>query len=235
MSTMMVIPFLLLIVVVALGWPLPLAMGIRRIRRGKGGVALTVVGGVWGAIGLGLIGTVAYAVLIFSRVSREQPKIETFDASRHGGDTGVIQVPYLGCSGLVLSRTGQSGSVIRCETTNGVIVVPAGTLKARSYDLTAQNGTNGEWSAYASYDSGTGSEIVVAAGQTIDLAEGPPFDAVIKVEQQTEGRVSLDLSITGCGGRRFSMYNRRGRDAAPRFEVLNSSGERVWEGKFTYG
>jgi hypothetical protein len=218
--------------VVGLGWVIPLVAGIVRLKRGTGGVALTVVGGIWCLFAVS-IGLFAYVV---SRQVSTARNVEAFNPAAYQGPTGKIVVPHQGdCSLEVYATDGASARKrLQLSGKDGVLVAPVGTYVLGSCDLTARDAANREWSA-SCYPGSSSGRISVTANAPVNLDVGPPFTASVKVHSQGKSQVGMDYQLTGRGGHSYTIEKNSGADDPPGFQVLDSSGKEVWHGTFAYG
>ena len=214
----------------AIGWVVPLVVGIIWLRRkAGGGVAMTVIGGVWGVLALSGIGI---GVSAYRQVG-QYTKVEDFDPLQYQGPKGNIVVPHKGESSLEV--TGDGGKRMRLPTKDGVFVVPAGTYSPTSYKAVDKDSSGQEWEASSYLSLPKPGKISVKDGSRQDLDVGPPFVASVSVSAKGQEQATLDLKLTGRDGNQYTI-SRKGRlREAPGFEVRDKSGEVVWQGKFAYG
>jgi hypothetical protein len=90
-----------------LGWLAPLVIGIRLSSRRRGGTALIVGGGVWGAASIGLFAMGAMFVVGFRTMSSSPSDPNVFEAADHGGPQGLIRTAGTGATSLTV--TDESG------------------------------------------------------------------------------------------------------------------------------
>ncbi len=233
MGTLLGIAFLVALALFLLGWLVPLVIGIRRSSRHRGGTALIIVGGVWGAAALGLIALGAVAAIGFSRVAqRAEPKV--FDAAAHAGAKGVIRTACTG--GTTLTVQDDAGSPpLRLESTNGVLASPAGTLRLQHFTTAATGADGAAWTVAGYNFSREIQTLTVLPNGTTDVALGPPYRAVVTPSKAGDGQQAFDLKITGADGSRVSLYVQAVRRKPLQFEVLDAAGRSVWTGNFEYG
>ena len=227
------VAMLVLVALFLLGWLVPLILGIVHSSRGRSGTALIIIGGVWGAGAIGLLAMGAVAIFGFrSAAKRSEPK--TFDAAAHAGAKGSIRTACTGATTLMVhDETG--GSMLKLESTNGILAAPAGTLRLQHFTTTATGADGATWTV-SGYDFKQGLQTVaVAGGGTADVALGPPYRAVVTPSKQNDGQQAFDLKITGSDGSRVSLHVQAGRRKPLQFEVLDAAGRSVWSGNFEYG
>lgn len=217
-----------------LGWLLPLVLGIVRIRRkGAGGVVLTVIGGVWGLVVLGVVGLAVYEVHEYSRVS-DSGKVVDFDPAQYQGQTGSIVLSHKGESTLEIGGR-DGGGRMRLSTSNGVLSAPVGTYNLFSYEAVGKDESGATWVASGSLSSRGREPISVKANSTQTLELGPPFKASVTVKSTGRGSATLDMSLKGCDGNQYTISKKGGRGEPPSFQVLSKTGEVLWQGRFEYG
>lgn len=215
-----------------LGWLAPLVIGIRLSSLRRGGTALIVVGGVWGAVAVSLLAMGAMLVFGFRGMS-SQSDPKAFDAAAHAGPKGLIRTAGTGATSLTVLD--ESGSALRLESTNGILAAPAGTLRLTQYAMTGSLPDGRGWTV-SRYGFSDGTErIAVPPGGTAEVALGPPYRAVVTTSKADDGRQTFDLQISSADGNRVSLRFHGARQASPQFEVLDAGGRSVWSGNFEYG
>lgn len=233
MSTLLGIALIGVLALFTIGWIVPLVLGIRRARGRRGGTALIIVGGIWGAGAIGLLAMVALAFVGFRTAqTRSQPK--TFDVSTHTGRQGVVRTAFTGPTTLTVFDESSDVS-LNLRSTNGVLAAPAGTLRLQGFSTSATGADGVTWTV-AGYRFGKDQQTVtVPAGGAADLALGPPYRAVVTTSKQSDGQQAFDLAFTGPNGNRVSVYVQAVSRKPLRFEVLDAAGGSVWSGNFEYG
>ena len=230
-STIAGVIFLVAAGVFVLGWLVPLIMGIVRLRRKSGGVVLTIVGGVWGVMALGMAGLSAYAYFgVYQKISPTRNAV-AFDAAKYNSPTGKIILPFKGKATLVVSTLDRKKK-LRLSGSNGELVAPVGFLKIESLKVTAKDSKNVQWTIDFPYWSGRQREVYVQAdGKTpLDLT----LTACISAEHAAPDVASFRLCALDCSGESYSIQAPR-HESAPGFEVLSRAGEVLWKGKFQAG
>ena len=232
MQTFIAVPALGLLVVVLLGWLLPLVVGIVRTVRGQRSTGLIVFGGAWGLFGAAGLGLLFVGALAF-RTANRPTRTEVFDPATYEGPTGTIVVPFT--ARTQLSVIGQQSAVRQQLTaTGGSLIAPAGSLTVRSVDLTAADDSGAQWSASCFFRRQQ--QLNLAEGETQELKIGPPFTAKVIAKKTSDDMCTFDLKVTGTGGNGFTIRQLgSAANKAPAFEVLNKDGEVVWQGDFKYG
>jgi len=217
--------------VVFLGWLVLLVIGIVRWRRrATAGIALTIIGAIWGfgAIAVGGLGALAYRQ--FSRAIR----VENFDPAGYKGEMGTIVLPYKGESSLVLmSQVGAKS--IRVRAKDGVAQAPAGKYYLSSYEAVAKDQQRARWTAscFPGRQAMGSRSLSLGAASPQQLDLGPPFTASVVVRNATGAKPILDLSITGRGGNSYTIF--RGDGRPPSFQVVSRDAQVLWQGRFEYG
>ncbi|MBI5687100.1 MAG: hypothetical protein HZC54_18675 [Verrucomicrobia bacterium] len=223
---------LLLLVPGLLGWIIPLAFGIGRIRKKTGGVVLTVVGGVWGLLALCFGGLVAWSITMGFRAMQ----VEDFDPAKFQGKTGKITLAHKAESELVLmSFGGMDTKRMRFKTLDGVFSVPEGKYFPFEFAAFARDPAGAKWKATCQLFGGAKDELSVSAESSQELAAGPPFTAKVKVSKQSGNEVAFDLKITGQGGHNYAFQRTDAADTPPGFEVVGPDGKVVLKDKFHFG
>ncbi len=217
--------------IIALGWIVLLVIGIIRIkRRRRAGVVLTVIGGIWGLLALSLLGFGTYTYQRAMRVSR----VEDFDPEQYEGEMGSIVLPYKGESSLEVQDK-ESQKRMGLSTTNGTVLAPAGAYDLYSYEVIDEDGNGAKWTASGSLSSVESREISIEAGSTQDLEIGPAFTAKVTVKKKGQDEAVLDFKLIGRGGGNYTITGMDKGRKAPGFQVVDKSGDILWQGKFEYG
>ncbi len=216
-----------------LGWLVPLGIGIRLSSHRRGGTALIVVGGVWGAVAVSLVAMGAMFALGFRTMSSSPSDLKVFDAAAHAGPQGLIRTAGTGATSLTVMD--ESGGTLRLESTNGILAAPAGTLHLTQYAMTGSLPGGSGWTVSRYGFSGGMERIAVPPGGTAEVALGPPYRAVVTVSKADDGRQTFDLQISSTDGNRVSLRFHGTRQTPLQFEVLDAGGRRVWNGNFEYG
>ena len=154
-----------------------------------------------------------------------------FNPRTYKGKMGSIALTYRGESSMVL-RSRQSGKTLAFYTKNGEFQAPTGSYDVRGYQAVARD-SEGKWTAYCLTVRRT-PPIVVAANSTRKVDFGPPFAASINVSRSGRDRVSLGFDLGGAGGHRYIVV-KGGSLEPPGFEMIDRSGQVVWEGNFKFG
>lgn len=214
----------------ALGWVVPLVVGIIRIRRGAVGTALTVIGAAWGILAIPVCGLAFYGY----RQVASYTEIEDFDHTQYRGETGTIVVPYKGKSSLVVADK-NSDKQIRFSTTDGTMIVPVGTYELFSYDVADEDENGIKWEASCYLFRLKSGKISVGPGSSQELDIGPPFTAKVTTKSKGRDEASFDMKLTGRDGCQYTISKSGGSRKAPVFHVLGESGNVLWQGSFKYG
>jgi hypothetical protein len=208
-----------------IGWVAPLVIGIIKLRRRSGGIALTIIGGIWavGALGLAALGVFAYRQ--FSAAMR----VEAFNPASYHGAMGTITLPYKGESSLVGIMQG-SPTRMRLVVREGVAQAPVGAYSALSYEAAARDANGRRWTARCDVGMTRESALIVGTAAPVELDVGPPFTAAVTVAERS-GKVDLGFNTSGRGGYSYTIMS----SEPPRFEVVDGSGKVLWQGRFEYG
>jgi len=202
---------------ITLGWIVPLVIGIIFIKRkSRAGVVLTVIGGVWGLVGLSVLGFGIYSSQRAMRVSR----VEDFDPEQYEGEMGSIVLPYKGESSLEVQNK-ESQKRMRFSTTNGMVLAPTGRYDLCSYEVIDEDENGAKWTASGSLYSLKSREISVEADSTQDLEIGPPFVAKVTVKKKGQDEAVLDFKLTGRGGGNYTITRMDKGRKAPGFQVVD--------------
>jgi hypothetical protein len=223
--------FLLGIVVIALvtalliGWLVPLIIGIVKLRRRTGGIALTIIGVIWalGASGFAVVGYRQFGAAL---------RVADFDPSTYHGQTGTVTLPYQGESSLIVTNN-DLRTRLRLHVRGGVAQAPVGRYQLQSYFMSMKDKAGATWTA--NHFSSASQALVVTAASPVHLNFGPPFTARVDVSEGPAERTMLQLGITGRGGESCIITSDKRPVAPPHFEILDHTGQVVWHGSFEYG
>jgi len=219
-----------------LGWIVPLVIGIVRLRRRSAsdtvGIVLTIVGSVWGVVGLmlGVCGGMFWLTLTSFN------QVEQFDPSQYDGPMGTIVVPYEG-DGLLQVTSMTEGKTLALSTGDGRFQAPVGeyTLWAFTAKKTGEDDSPW-WEATTLLVQDESPQVSVRADSETSLELGPPFTASIAVTDEAQDVVELQLEVIDSQSNQYTIGKIALEEAPPpRFEVRSSSGELVLKGQFEYG
>ena len=219
-----------------LGWIVPLVIGIVRLRRRStgdtAGMVLTIVGSVWGVVGLmlGVCGGMFWLTLTsFNQVKQ-------FDPSQYDGPMGTIVVPYEGEASLQVTSMTDDGTVMELSAGDGRFQAPVGEYCLWIFTAMKTDEDGSEWEATTFLGLDAPDQITVQADNETSLELGPPFTASIAVTAEVQNEAELELQFADNQGNQYSLSRLDWEEAAPpRFEVRSSSGELVLKGQFEYG
>lgn len=233
------------------GWVVPLAIGIVKLRRRSGGVALPTIGVVWalGAIGLAAVGYVGFTPFSaapergdssgrspvgYVGITRSGAALraEDFDPATFKGQTGTVTLPYQCESSLIVTDT-NTHKRLRLHVRDGVAQAPVGDYKVSSYDMSMKGKGGVTWTA--SHYASSPQALEISAASPAHLNLGPPFTAQVEVNESPGEGTMLQLSVTGRAGESYAIVSRQWRAKPPRFQVLDRLGQVVSQGQFEYG
>ena len=216
------IVFLLIAACFALGWIVPLVVGLIRIRRKQWGWILVVVGGLWGVL------AIASAVGIASLF---RGRIEEFDPAQYDGPMTTIMWPGE-LSGELTLIDPKSNKMVRTSATSGKAQMRTGNFSLLTYTMRTRDDDNVEWATTGSLGMAA---VSLEANSTRELTAGPPFTASVAVQKGAAGREVLSLNLKDSGGNQCSFTKSGHRPAPPRFEIRDEAGKVAFSGKFEYG
>lgn len=223
------------VLVIALGWIVPLVLSIIGHRRhwpsAKGWRICTVI---WGGVAVLMALGVSGLFFIGSRISRGytgESDAKLFNATAYGGKVATLRTAYMGEAEYVFRD--QAGKNFRCVTSNGSVVVPAGTLALHECKFTASDAKGQPWTA--SFRSWYQTNISVGADAVQDVEFGPPFLVAVNMNwSPVSSKISLDPACADRAGNIYTIKSDR-TEAVPSFQVLNAEQEVIWSGKFEFG
>lgn len=218
----------LVVLCFAIGWLIPLIVGIVKLRRGQRqiGIALTITGGIWGLAAVGLIALAAF----LGRGQMFDYQVKDFEPSKYEGLVGRIVVP---CDGEVeLFLSGDGDEQLRLKVGDQSAQAPAKRLRLESYTISATADDGSRWKLYSHF-YGREQSITVEPNADVKLKIGPPFRAKLDVDL-SNNRANIGLSVSDTAGGDCSLF-RMDSDAPVGFVALTRSGDKLWEGKLESG
>jgi len=219
----------------ALGWLVPLIIGIVRTAKGQRSSGLIVLGALWGSVGLFFGGIAIVGLLTFRRV-QEQTNVKPFDASLAGDQVATLTVPFGGKAVVqFVSKDGMKVQTYTSNAENGAVLVATGKITPISVTFTGTDTEGGIWNASSYFQGRRRKELMLAAGDTHELRVGPPFEARVLLNGESTGRQHLDFKLKGTGGNAFTIRKHGSANKPPSFEVVDEKGDVVWHGNFAYG
>lgn len=215
----------------AIGWIVPLAVGVARMRREQGGRGLAIAGGVWGAVAAALV-CVALVALLGVRGARRQQEATAFDPATHRGPAATISWQG-GFSGELTLSESKNRQRVRVGMADGKGVMRTGTFQPVQYVLKKQDEAGVAWEARAWITDV--STFTLAEGGTQELQLGPPYTGTVKVGKQPNGQPTFSLKLAGSAGETCNFFKAGKQVSAPGFEIIDEEGEKAFSGKFEYG
>ena len=173
----------------ALGWIVPLVVGLVRLARDTGGRGLIALGCVWGLLVFASAAVVAIASLAIpvgrrsSMVSARAAPVRPFDPERHDGEVGTILLGHEGEAQLVVvdRKTGRQWQLAAAD---GEAKAPVGRYQVRSYRLVTASSDRRKWHADTYFHGARHPPtLTVEADGPARLDLGPPFKAVVSVSR----------------------------------------------------
>jgi hypothetical protein len=189
------------------------------------GVALIIIGVLWGVLIVGGGGAAYYA---FERVSADSKPV-AFAPQTYHGQTGSLTVALTGPATL-RARGTKSRQPYVFTTTNGTFQVPADAYSVESWRMDQRDAAGKTWTMECSSPPKL-QHVQVAAGATTALGLGPPLTAKIEAKPPKKGAASFDLSVLDADSNKYSIRGPK----EPGFQALDETGKVVWSGKFAYG
>jgi hypothetical protein len=226
----------LAVLIIAAGWIVPLILSIIGHRRHwpstRGLRILTVIwGGTAVLLALGVSGLIFTASRMVRSYGGESGDAKLFKATAYGGKTAILRLAYTGEVECVIRD--QAGKTFRCATSNGSLVVPAGTLALRECKIMASDSKGRSWTASCRFGNETNISVGVDAVQNVEF--GPPFLVAVQVEYTpVSSKIRLEPA---CADRDGIIYTIKcdQKKTVPSFQVLNANQQVIWSGKFEAG
>ncbi|MDD5677444.1 MAG: hypothetical protein PHW60_05555 [Kiritimatiellae bacterium] len=223
----------LAVLIIASGWIVPLILSlIGRRRQWPSAKGLMIIAAVWGGTAILLALGAGGLFFTYSQMSRSyEDNAKLFKAADYGGKTAILRLAYTGAVECVIRD--QAGKTFRCVTSNGRLVVPAGTMALRECKLTASDSEGRSWTASCRFWNET--NISVGADAVQDVEFGSPFLVAVNMEwAPVSSKIRLDPA---CADRAGNIYMIAGPKNAtdPSFQVLDANQRALWSGKFEAG
>lgn len=219
----------------ALGWLVPLVVGIVRTAKGQRSPGLIIFGALWGCVGI-FIGGLAVVGLMTFRNVRAHMDIKPFDASQAGDQVATLSVPFEGNAELrFVRKCGKETQTYTTKGENGALLVPVGEVTPIALTLITTDADGKTWSASTYFQGRRRKPLTLAAGESWKLQVGPPLEARVTLSGGSTSQQHLDLKMKGAAGNAFTIRRQGAASKAPSFEVVDEKGEVVWRGDFSYG
>lgn len=224
----------LAVLMIEAGWIVPLILSIiGRRRQWPSARVLRVLTVIWGGMAVLLALGVGGSIFIASRMSRgdESNAPPLFKATNYGGKTARLGLAYTGEMECVIRD--QAGKSFRCATSNGSLVVPAGTLTLRECKVVASDSAGKPWTALFRSWNETNISVGTDAVQNVEF--GPPFLVAVQVEYTpVSSKIRLEPA---CADRVGNIYTIKGaqKETVPSFQILDTNQQVIWSGKFESG
>ncbi len=222
---------------VAFGWIIPLVVGlVLKGRRMPGHRGWLITSGIWGGASLLIVaGVIAFAWLQFQTsrsAAMPSSSVEAFRADRHGGPTVSFKFDPAWRARVVGTVGGRS---LRMDSANGVLVVPAGSIKVTMCEWRAHDAKNREWVIRNGWYGEQAFD--VGAAEQSPLPWGPPFSAAVRVSYSAgSDSISLEPVLEDAAGHVYRVQTPRGVNGVkPAFEMVDAGGKVVLRGSFEYG
>lgn len=222
-----------LVAVFILGWIAPLVMGILRRRRAEGGLALIIIGGVWGLASLLLI------CFFVRQIQLIEDGGTAFNPAKCRKPMGSIVLPYSEGGELQVFAAKKpllfKKPALLLPISDGAALAPIGNYKLGGYRVAARDAENVRWTASSRgiRSEGGRKEIRVRADSITRLDFGKQFTARVNITDPAPELAIFNLEITDSDGESCDM--RKNGDSIAEFQVLDKKGSIIWEGKFDAG
>ncbi|MHB0998798.1 MAG: hypothetical protein ACYC27_06090 [Armatimonadota bacterium] len=216
--------------VLAVGWLVPLIMGIIRLKKGvrSAGLPLTIIGEIWGFFSIVIVGFTIYGFTMMSKAM----DAEDFDPSDYQKPMGMIDLSYEGDFEIQL-RKAENKKLINFKGEDGTVLAPTGLYTPQSLDISMNDKQDREWIAHT-YFTSKADQIQVTTDSPVSITAGPPFQVMVHMNKSGKNKINFDLGVKGSDGRSYDI-NCYEIDEPAGFVVLSKTGEKLWEGKFEAG
>lgn len=222
---------------VAFGWTIPLVVGlVLKGRRMPGHRGWLITSGIWGGASLLIVaGVIAFAWLQVRSLrggASGSAHVETFRADEYGGPAASFTFDPAWRARVVGTVGGRS---LRMDSANGVLVVPAGSIKVTMCEWRAHDAKNREWVIRNDWDGEQAFD--VGAAEQSPPPWGPPFSAAVRVTYSAASdSISLEPVLEDAAGHVYRVQTPRGANGVtPAFEMVDAGGKVVLRGSFEYG
>jgi hypothetical protein len=218
---------LIIVLVLLIGWTVPLIIGIVKLRRGSRttGIILTVLGGGWGLVAVLLVAVGIFGYMTAMKAGRT----EHFNPDSYKGAIGRIVSKCPSPSHLVVQYPSLKKN-LELKSKEGIFIAPVGDCLLESYRLESKDSEGKEWTASGIL---AGELIKVDSKIEANVEIGPPFTASVTARDLGK-KVIFTLIFTDCKGRSATV-RKPPTERAPSFALLDKTGQTLWQGSFEYG
>lgn len=157
----------------------------------------------------------------------------TEQTQKPSGKLGTVQCATPGTVEVLTDK-----GVLRFDK-DGKLELAPGTYSVMAYSLRAKHSDGAEWRIVGQAKSG-GVPLQVKAGETAELAFGPPLKATLVARKMSASDYAFSVKLTGQAGESYSPRDitRAGQSpAAPKVEIRSAAdaSKVVASGSFQYG
>jgi len=218
---------LFIVLIVGLGWIIPLIIGIVK-RKKTTGVVLLILSFCW----IGVVCIATAGLFFFAQSQSKQYEIVKFDPDTYDGPVGAIKVNYP--VKTILNMTDKKENKrISLHSDSNQLTAPCGSFELFRYCGTIDTDDGTSWSL-ETYLYGKKCYVDVQSNSVVDLVFGPPLEASVshRIQKPT---ITLNFLLEDSAGNKYSINRVNKRLPPPKFNVIDSAGAIAWSGSFAYG
>ena len=215
------------LIIVGLGWLIPLVIGIVK-RKKTSGIILLILSACWF-----VIVCIAAAGIVFYALSQsKQYEIVKFDPDTYIGPVGTIKVNYPVKTILYVTDK-KNSKRLSFHSDSNQLTAPCGSFELFKYSGSIDTDDGANWSL-ETYLYGKKCYVDVQSNSVVDLVFGPPLEASVshRIQKPT---ITLNFLLEDSAGNKYSINRVNKRLPPPKFNVIDSAGAIAWSGSFAYG
>lgn len=218
---------LLMLLVIGLGWIIPLVIGIVKRKTGLG-IALIVLSCSW----LVLVALMSFGLFMVNRIQPRRIEVVEFNPDAYDGPVGSIKVTFPAETTLYLTDE-QNKKRYKVQSESNELTAPCGRFKVYRYTgvATAENGSR--WTI-GTYLYNKQCYVQVQPDSAVELAFGPPLEASVS-PGMLRANANFNFLLKDSTGNAYTLTRTGERLPPPKFNVINAAGTVVWSDAFEFG
>lgn len=239
MSTVETIIFSISVIAALTLWIPLFIFGIYKVMRKekKKGVYLIIASAIWFLVVFGGAGFAGVYLVYNAFTSISTPyKTVDFKPEQYQGEIGEIILTY-GKNATITALDSKNHTVTNSSGTDGVIKFPSGKHFLSRVNITEKDTDGKDWRLsvplYKKF-----SDITISKDKPVEIKIAPPFIATV-LSSKKKGEDVFDFELKDCIGNSVSIFgssSSKPRDQlVPRFQLVDSGGNVVFEKDFEYG
>jgi hypothetical protein len=218
---------LLILLVIGLGWIIPLVIGIVK-RKTALGIVLIVLSCTW----VLFIGLMSFGLFVISRIETRGMETVKFNPDTYDGPVGTIKVSFPAKTTLYLIEE-KNEKRYQVDSDSNELITPCGRFKLYMYagSIPADDGTRWSVNTYL-YNKKCYAQI--EPGSVVELVFGPPLEASVSPGKQGTN-VRFNFNLRDSAGNKYTLARIGSKLPPPKFNVVDAAGTVVWSDAFEFG